>query len=68
MALFQYFLRFAQICKEFAAFEHKIVFVIVSEQFWAHMLQICANLHKYWNNAMSNDGSSVEIIHQPPGD
>ena len=24
----------------------------------------CANLHKYWNNAMTNDGSSIEIIDQ----
>ena len=30
MAMFQYFWRFAQICKKFAAFAHKIVFVIVS--------------------------------------
>ena len=30
MALFQYFWRFAQICKKFAAFALKIVFVIVS--------------------------------------
>jgi hypothetical protein len=26
----------------------------------ANFLQICANLQKYWNNAMSNDGSSIE--------
>jgi hypothetical protein len=52
----------------FAAFEPKIVFVIVSEQFCTHMLQFCANLHKYWNNAMSNDGSSIEIIDQSHGD
>ena len=50
----------------FAAFKPKIVFVIVSEQFCAHMLQICANLHEYWNNAMSNDGSSIEILDQSP--
>ena len=25
---------------------------------------ICANLHKYWNNGMSNDGSSIKIIDQ----
>ena len=30
MTLFQYFWRFTQICKKFAAFAHKIVFVIVS--------------------------------------
>ena len=34
MALFQYFWRFTQICKKFAAFARKIVFVIVSEQFY----------------------------------
>ena len=28
MALFQYFWRFTQICKKFAAYEHKIVFVL----------------------------------------
>ena len=48
----------------FAAFERKIVFVFVSEKLYAHMLQIFANLHKYWNNAMLNDGSSIEIIDQ----
>ena len=36
------------------------VFVIVSD----HILQICANFHKYWNNAMSNDGSSTKMIDQ----
>ena len=30
MAVFQYFWRFAQICKKLAAYAHKIVFVIVS--------------------------------------
>ena len=34
MNLFQYFWRFTQICKKFAAFARKIVFVIVSEQFY----------------------------------
>ena len=34
MTLFQYFLRFAHICKKFAAFERTIVFVIVSKQFY----------------------------------
>ena len=34
MALFQFFWRFAKICKKFAALECKIVFVIVSEQFF----------------------------------
>ena len=29
-----------------------------------NILQICANLQKQWNNAMSNDGSSIEIIDQ----
>jgi hypothetical protein len=33
----------------------------------ANFLQICANLQKYWNNAMSNDGSNVEIIDQSHG-
>ena len=32
--LFQYFWRFSQICKKFAVFARKIVFVIVSEQFY----------------------------------
>ena len=30
------------------------------EQFCAQMLQICANLHKSWNNTMSNDGLIIE--------
>ena len=34
MTLFQYFWRFTQICKKFAAFARKIVFFIVSEQFY----------------------------------
>jgi hypothetical protein len=34
MTLFQYFWRFTQICKKFAAFAGKIVFVIASEQFY----------------------------------
>ena len=24
--------------------------------------EICVNLQKYWNNAMSNDGVSIEIM------
>ena len=47
---------------------HKIVFAIVFEQFCSHMLQICANLYKYWNNAMSNDGLIIEIIDESHGD
>ena len=65
MALFQYFWRFAQICKKFSAFAHKIIFVIVSEQFCE---LLCIKFQKYWNNAMSNDGSSIEIIYQSHGD
>ena len=34
----------------------------------ANFLQICANLQKYWNNAMSNYGLSIEIIDQSHGD
>ena len=34
MTLFQYFWRFTQICKKFAAFALKIVFVIVSDKFY----------------------------------
>ena len=30
--------------------------------------EICANLHNYLNNAMSNDGSSIEIIDLSHGD
>ena len=33
-----------------------------------HPLQIFANLQKYWNIAMSNDGSSIEMIDQSHGD
>jgi hypothetical protein len=54
----------------------KIVFVIISEQFYyrnnkkktilradaANFLKICANLQKYWNNAMSNDGLIKEYM------
>ena len=71
MKLFQYFWRFAQICKKFAAFERKMVFLMVSEQFYYrnsnknHFEFICckflANLQKYWNNMMSNDGLIIEI-------
>jgi hypothetical protein len=31
-------------------------------------VQICANLHKSWNNAMSNDGLIIKIIDQSHGD
>ena len=34
----------------------------------ANFWQICADLQKYWNIAMSNDGSSIEIIDQSHGD
>ena len=78
MTLFQYFCRFTQICKKFAAFAHKIVFVIVSEQFYyrnnnknnfsSKCCKFLANLQKYWNIAMSNDASSIEIIDQSHGD
>ena len=34
----------------------------------ANFLQICTNLKKYWNIAMSNDGSNIEIIDQSHGD
>ena len=34
----------------------------------ANFLQICANLQRYGNNAMSNDGSIIEIIDQSHGD
>ena len=33
LSLFQYFWKFTQICKKFAPYERKIVFVIVFEQF-----------------------------------
>ena len=68
------FLKFAQICKKFAAFAHKIVFVIVSvvklfrNNNKNNFLQICPNLQKYWNIAMSNDGSSIKIIDKFHGD
>ena len=58
---------FAQICKKFAAFARKIVFVIVSEQFCnrkstknnfvSKYCKFLANLQKYWTNVISNDGS-----------
>ena len=34
----------------------------------ANLLQICVNLQKYWNIAMSNYGSSIEMIDQSHGD
>ena len=74
MTLFQYFWRFTQICKKFAAFAHKIVFVIVSavklfrnnnilRANAAYFLQICVNLQKYWNKVMSIDGLIIEYIY-----
>jgi hypothetical protein len=59
-------------------YDHKIVFVIVwclklfrtnnKNNFVIISVQIRANLHKYWNNAMSNDGLIIEIIDQSDGD
>ena len=34
----------------------------------AYFMQICANLQKYWNNAMTNDGLSIEIIDRSHGE
>ena len=41
---------------------------IVQKQYTKTILQICVNLQKYWNNVMSIDGSSIEIIDQSHGD
>ena len=56
-----------KICKKFAAFARKIVFVIVSEQFCnrkstknnfvSKYCKFLANLQKLWTNVISNDGS-----------
>ena len=65
-----------KICLDLHRFERKIVFVIVFEQFYKGnvlvtcnfttgtitFLKICANLQKYWNNAMSNDDLSLKKI------
>ena len=74
------FLKIYSDLQEICSFARKIVFVILSEQFttetitkttlWANatnFLQICANLQKYWKIAMSNDGSSIEIIDHSHG-
>ena len=51
MALFQYFWRFTQICKEFAALERKNVFVIVSEQISCKSSEILKQYDaKWWLN------------------
>ena len=67
-----------KICIDLHRYDHKIVFVIVpclklfrnnnKNKFVITSVQICANLHKYWNNAMSNDGLIIEIIDQSHGD
>ena len=111
--LFQYFWRFAEICKEVCSIcsqnwfffivsviqlliisadllrfarnlQHlltKLFLLLFLNNFttetitktilWANaanFLQICANLHKYWNIFMSNDSSSIELIDQSHGD
>ena len=51
----------------FAAFACKIVFVIVSEQFYDPNKQELGKTgknHKLTNNVMSNDGLSIKIIDQ----
>ena len=67
-----YWLALTHILSDLHRYEHKIVVVIVSEQFLAIFalisVQICTNFHKYWNNAMSNDGLSIEIIGKSHGD
>ena len=67
-----------KVCTDLHRYELKIVFVIVARlklfrnnnknNFVIISVQICANLHKYWNNAMSNDGLIIEIIYQSHGD
>jgi hypothetical protein len=73
MTLLQYFWRFTQICKKFEVTFAKLFLLLFLSNFTietitktilranaANFLQICANVQKYWNNAMSNDGSSIE--------
>ena len=65
---------FLKICTDLHRYDHKIVFVIVwhlklfrnnsKSNFVIIFVQICANLQKYWNNALSNDGLIIEIIDQ----
>ena len=57
--------KFTQICKKFAAFARKIVYVYCSEiitktNLGVNFLQICVNIQKFWNNVMSNDGLIIE--------
>ena len=78
LTFFQYFWRFTQICTKFAAFARKIVLLLFLNNFItetttktilrANAGNFCANLQKYWNNTMSNDGSSIDIIDQFHGD
>ena len=59
-------------------YDHKIVFVIVvrlklfrnnnKNNFVIISVQICANIHEYWKNAMSNDGLIIKMIDQSHGD
>ena len=68
----------SSINKDLHRCDHKTVFVIVARlklfgndnknNFVIISVQICANLHIYWNNAMSNDGLIIEIIDQSHGD
>jgi hypothetical protein len=45
----------------------KLFYLLFLNNFCSHVQKICVNLHKYWNNAISNHGSSIEIIDQSHG-
>ena len=76
MTLFQYFRRFTdlqEICsiwtQNCCCFRTilgqllpKTIKTTILRSYTANFFQICVSLQKYWNNAMSNDGLSIEMI------
>ena len=64
MALLQYFWRFAQICKKVEAFECKIVFIVVSEQFCSQCcksVQILINTGTMPRHIIDNESVSWRL-------
>ena len=57
--LFQYFWRFAQICKQLAAFERKIVLILFLSNFRTQIAKLSSN-----NKFLANLCKSLEILKQ----
>ena len=62
------FLKIYSNLQEICSICSKVVFAIVSEQFYYRNNNKNNSKTVYWSIAMSNDGSSIKIIDQSHGD